>query len=131
MLCSDKNVVAFCTDEVTRFALVWMTFLGATELFSMPDGHIRVGYFLTLLTGKQRKVLSIISDLLVLSLVITMVVGGIIWMIFGRVAVSAALEIPMPLVYAVLPLCGFMSAVIILWRMPRAAREAESEDWKF
>jgi TRAP-type C4-dicarboxylate transport system permease small subunit len=100
----------FWTEEVARYALVWMTFLGSAELFRYRGGHINVEVLVQALPRMPRRVVLITVDLVVLAVLLAVGVGGYVLMTASSLSVSASLGIPMPWIYAVIP----VSAVIAI-----------------
>ncbi len=98
------------TEEVARYSYVWITFIGMAMATKSSD-HIRVDFFVGLLPPGIRAVLG--KAVLAVSLVILVFLGylGVRFMIFSRMNVSAALKIPLNLVYLSFPLGCLLAAV--------------------
>lgn len=111
------NAPLFWTDEVARYALVWMTFLGGAELFLDETGHARVDYFINKMSVRARRVCQMVALALVLACLVLMVVGGVVWIESSARAVSTALKIPMPIIYAVIPVSAVGAALVITRRL--------------
>lgn len=98
------------TEELSRYLLVWSTFLGATLAYKRGM-HISVTFIVESFPGKLRKPFVVFSYLL------SMVFFGIaIWNGFSLMAmqifqVSPAMQLPMRWVYLVIPL-GFVIMLI-------------------
>jgi TRAP-type C4-dicarboxylate transport system permease small subunit len=120
------NQPLFWADEVARYALVWLTFLGGAELLRHKAGHIAVEFALTGLGPAWRKRCAYVIDFVMLGLFAVILVGSLIWIERSAHAVSAALALPMPLVYAVIPLSALIAIGIILRRVCKG-RPGESE----
>jgi TRAP-type C4-dicarboxylate transport system permease small subunit len=87
-----------------------MTFLGSAELFRYRGGHINVEVLVQALPRMPRRVVLITVDLVVLAVLLAVGVGGYVLMTASSLSVSASLGIPMPWIYAVIP----VSAVIAI-----------------
>lgn len=131
MVCSGASGVFFryflnaplsWTDELARYALVWMTFLGGAELFLHENGHARISYFIERMGPRWSLVCELMADALILMIVALMAVGGVIWMGFSGRAFSTALSIPMPVIYVVIPVSAAFAAGIVIWRMAHLIR---------
>jgi TRAP-type C4-dicarboxylate transport system permease small subunit len=107
----------FWTEEVARYALVWMTFLGSAELFRVRGGHINVEMAVAALPRAWRRAVDLACNLIILLILAAMGVGGYILMTNSRFAVSAALAIPMPWVYAVIPVSAVIAIGALLYQM--------------
>lgn len=95
------------TDELARVLLVWVSMIGAALAFG-AKAHLGVDYFVNHLHPDARKILSIIVQLLILSLaLLVFVIGG--WNL-SMAQISQELPTLRPLtrgmVYMALPLAG-------------------------
>ncbi|MEJ8570744.1 TRAP transporter small permease [Microbaculum marinum] len=112
----------FWTDEAARFALVWMTFVGAAALLASRDGHIRVDLVVSYLSKRLARLFGVVSDLIVLFLMLLVLAGSILWISISMRHYSPAMSVPMPLVYAVLPLSASIASFLVARRIVRALR---------
>jgi len=101
------------TEELSRFLMIWLTFLGAA--FSFQYGaHIGI----TLITNKIPKKLSAILQMIVAVLCIVLfailMVKGYELVMKSASQVSPALGIPMNYVYAVIPISGFLMTINVI-----------------
>ncbi|MEX0742683.1 MAG: TRAP transporter small permease [Phycisphaeraceae bacterium] len=110
------NSPLFWTDEISRYALVWMTFLGGALLVGQSDGHVRVDFFVERMGRAGRRIAVVLSTFVEVAIVLLATAGGVIWLQASSRATSAAVGIPMPLVYAVIPLSGLAALAFILSR---------------
>lgn len=111
----------FWTEEVARYALVWMTFLGSAELFRYRGGHINVEVLVQALPPVARRVVSLAVDLVVLAVLVAVGVGGYVLMTASSFSVSASLAIPMPWIYAVIPVSAAIAIGALVVQMCRPA----------
>lgn len=109
----------FWTEEVARYALVWMTFLGGAELFRARGGHISVDVVVDALPPAVRRSVTFTIDVFVLALLIAMGIGGYVLIQASSFAVSAALAIPMRYIYMVIPISAVIAIACLLHRMWR------------
>ncbi|MDO6822887.1 TRAP transporter small permease [Marinobacter sp. 1_MG-2023] len=98
------------TEEVSRFLLVWITFLASTLAFQRGR-HIAVTFAVDALPVRLRQVARIVATLAVLAFLVTLVVIGYRYMQVQSFQKSASLRLSMTYVYAVIPL----SAAIMCW----------------
>ncbi|WP_319928101.1 TRAP transporter small permease [Vreelandella zhuhanensis] len=98
------------TEEVARFLLVWITFLGATLAFQRGR-HIAVTFAVDALPGRLRQVARIAATLIVLAFMVALVVIGYRYMQVQSFQKSASMRLSMTYVYAVIPL----SAALMGW----------------
>lgn len=98
------------TEEVARFLLIWITFLGATLAFQRGR-HIAVTFLIEALPGHLRRLARLVALLVALGFLVALVVIGYRYMQVQSFQKSAALRLSMTYVYAVIPL----SAAVMAW----------------
>lgn len=99
---------AFWTEELARFALVWVGVLGAAYAAAHHE-HLALSLFSARAGPRGRCVLRHVSRAAVAGFALTvMVVGGgrLVAITWQLDQVSAALGVPMAMVYSVVPLSG-------------------------
>jgi TRAP-type C4-dicarboxylate transport system permease small subunit len=119
------------TEELTRYAFIWCAYFGVS-LGIKKDAHISVMAVINLLPKKGQKVMHIVANLIFLAFAVIILVLGYQTMVtvasLGRR--SPALEIPMYLVYAALPV-GFICIVVRLiqaiYKQVRNFKQEEEE----
>ncbi|CDU15399.1 TRAP transporter small permease [Vibrio coralliirubri] len=98
------------TDELARYAMVWLGLLGASYLFGIK-GHLAITLLDGYLKGKAHITLHLLINVISGAFVfLAMLQGGIALMGRTTQQLSPALQLPMSTVYSILPI----SAVIIL-----------------
>lgn len=98
------------TDELARYAMVWLGLLGASYLFG-TKGHLAITLLDGALKGKAHIALHLLINIISGVFVsLAMLIGGIALMVRTTQQLSPALQLPMSTVYSILPI----SAVIIL-----------------
>ncbi|MDR2825590.1 MAG: TRAP transporter small permease [Deltaproteobacteria bacterium] len=96
------------SEELTRYFLVWSTFLGAACVYKRM-GHINVTIIRGLFPPKVQKTLQVLVHLLCTVFFIIAIYYGIKYMNIQSRQLSAAMRIPMRWVYLAIPLgCGIM-----------------------
>lgn len=98
------------TEEVARFLLVWITFLGATLAFQRGR-HIAVTFVVDALPLRLRQLARIAAVLVSLGFMIALIVIGYRYMQVQSFQKSASLRLSMTWVYAVIPL----AAAVMAW----------------
>jgi TRAP-type C4-dicarboxylate transport system permease small subunit len=101
------------TEELARFLLVWVALLGGAVAFG-TKGHLGVDYFVGKFDPEARKLMSIVSQLIVLFFAVAIFVYG-----GGRVVLDAlameqmtpALGWKMGHVYLALPIAGIFMVI--------------------
>ncbi|PIB35773.1 C4-dicarboxylate ABC transporter permease [Reichenbachiella sp. 5M10] len=98
------------TDEVSRYALIWVGLLGAA--YACGKGmHVSIELLEQKLSDKKRRIQRYMIDALVLLFaVLALVIGGMRLMLitFELGQTSSAIQIPLGYIYAVVPLSGFL-----------------------
>ncbi|RDB42988.1 TRAP transporter small permease [Halomonas sp. DQ26W] len=98
------------TEEVARFLLIWITFLGATLAFQRGR-HIAVTFVVEALPGRLQQLLRVAAVLVVLGFMVALIIIGHRYMQVQSFQKSASLRLSMTYVYAVIPI----SAAIMAW----------------
>lgn len=115
------------TEEVARFLLIWITFLGATLAFQRGR-HIAVTFVVDALPARLRQVARVVAVLVALGFLIALIVIGYRYMQVQSYQKSPSLRLSMTYVYAIIPLCGalmswyaFVDLVELIVKGPEAA----------
>ena len=108
------------SEEVTRYLLIWSTFIGTGCVYKR-GGHINVTFIQDLFKGNAKKYVRMLVHLLCAAFFAITVYFGVKYMGKQGSQLSAALRIPMKLMYMAIPLgCGIMllhavSALFEVW----------------
>ena len=98
------------TDELAGFLLIWVGLLGAAYVAGKNE-HLAIDLLIQRSGPKRKKRLQIsISIFIILFGFFVMVIGGS-WLVFTRLLLdvkSAALELPLGIVYFVVPISGLL-----------------------
>jgi TRAP-type C4-dicarboxylate transport system permease small subunit len=100
------------TDELARYLLIWVALLGGAYTAGQRM-HLSIDLLPTRLTGRSRHALGLLIEGVVLVFAVgAMMIGGArlvgLTLLLGQT--SAALQVPLGWVYAVLPLSGALIA---------------------
>ncbi|WP_231489591.1 TRAP transporter small permease [Billgrantia saliphila] len=98
------------TEEVARFLLIWITFLGAALAYQRGR-HIAVTFVVDALPARLRQLARIAAVLVALGFLVALIFIGYRYMQAQSFQRSASLRISMTYIYAVIPL----SASIMSW----------------
>lgn len=96
------------TDELARFMLIWVSILGAVYV-SGKNAHITIDLLPDSITYKNKQKIDVLTTSLILLFVVgVFIIGGFRYMFisFKLEQTSAALGIPVGIVYSILPLAG-------------------------
>ncbi len=98
------------TEEFARFALIWMTILGAAYLNAKKE-HLSMDFLYEKMSVANKRKTSILIEVFIfLFALIVMVIGGLnlVYTTLHLEQLSGTLRIPLGYVYAVLPFSGFL-----------------------
>jgi TRAP-type C4-dicarboxylate transport system permease small subunit len=116
------------SEELTRYLMVWATFLGAGCVYRR-SGHISVTVVRALFPASCQKAMVICCHLLCGVFFLAAVSYGIDYMGMQSRQLSAALRIPMSWVYLAIPIgCGIMALNVLdllLKMLPNGSRDEE------
>lgn len=99
------------TEEFARFALIWLTVLGAAYINGQVEGHLSMDFLLAKLPEeKQRRSHRVIQILMACFALVVMVIGGLnlVYITLSLGQLSPALNVPLGWVYTIVPLSGFI-----------------------
>lgn len=103
-------------EELPRFLLIWVTFLGAAVVFR-EAGHLGVEFFVNLLPKKIKYYAMILSNIFnTLFILLLVFVGGKIAML-TMVQRSIQMRVPVGLVYMVIPISGVIMLLVLIERL--------------
>ena len=98
------------TEEFARFALIWLTVLGAAYLNGRRE-HLSMDYWLDKLSPEKRSQrLRIIELMMFVFVLVVMVIGGgnLVYTTLRLGQVSAAMHVPLGFVYGIVPVSGLL-----------------------
>ena len=114
------NIPLGWSEEMARFAFVWVSFFGASALMRMEE-HINVTVFIDRFSPRARAVAVLLANLCALTCVYFFLVGGIDLTRNEWRQLAPAMQIPMGWVYAVIPLSAALMAVWVALQTIEAA----------
>lgn len=100
------------TEELARYILVWLTFLGAAYAMSLK-AHIGVEFFVNKLPDSLHKFSLVLSTLVSIAFFMILITQGYSMMTRSMSQLSPVLKIPMGMVYAVIPFSGIILIINI------------------
>lgn len=98
------------TEEIARFLLVWVGVLGGAYAVGKRI-HLAVDLLPSKLDGRRKALLELIIEACIFLFAALVLVGGgsgLVWLTIDLGQTSAALQIPLGIVYLVLPLSGIV-----------------------
>ena len=99
------------TEEFARFALIWLTVLGAAYINGQKEGHLSMDFLLAKLSKQKRKRRErIIQIIMALFALVVMIIGGgnLVYTTLTLGQISPALNVPLGFVYSIVPLSGLI-----------------------
>jgi TRAP-type C4-dicarboxylate transport system permease small subunit len=100
------------TDELAGFLLIWVGLLGATYVAGKRE-HLAIDLLLQRSSKKRKLILEVIISTVIILFAATVLITGGIWLVYTRFYLSvksAALGVPLGMVYLVLPVSGILIA---------------------
>jgi TRAP-type transport system small permease protein len=105
------NIPLGWSEEMARFAFVWVSFIGASALMQVRE-HINVTVFTDRFPARLRAIATLLANLCALGCVYFFLVGGIDLTRNEWGQLAPAMQIPMGWVYVVIPISA---ALMALW----------------
>ncbi len=101
------NASLFWSEEVARYLLVWLTFLGATTAY-YRGAHPGIDALTRRLPPLFQRVSAVAAHGAAAGLAMVMIVYGIRFAWFVRLQITPALSLPKWLVFGVIPVAGLL-----------------------
>ncbi|MGL4676390.1 MAG: TRAP transporter small permease [Brevinema sp.] len=99
-------------EEILRFSLIWSVMLGTVACF-VTNEHIALTILLDNVKSKTRVYIQFVIDLLIIFFTsLVMVYGGIQMSLATMGQLTPLLQLPMGLVYTIIPITGMMISFI-------------------
>lgn len=115
----------FWSEELPRYLLIWMSFLAAA-LAQKQDAHINITLCLAPFSTRARQVLKILTDGVILAFLWMLIYsGGLVTSITVHHR-STALQLPMGLVYAALPVGAILMSVYLVLQIADGVRRVKA-----
>jgi len=109
-------------EELGRFLFAWIVFLGTVSVIQ-ADEMLNLDLVYRYIPKGAAAVLKLVVSLIVFVFLLVMCKGGYELMIRQASQRSVGLEIPMGIVYFVIPFATLLMALIVLLRIVRMSRE--------
>jgi TRAP-type C4-dicarboxylate transport system permease small subunit len=104
------------TEELSRYAMVWMSMVGAVLMIAF-DSDVRLSFFIDRLPKKIAKVLYLFSNILIFVFIAVMVWFGFIKAFDNRLIQATSVNISMIWFYLAVPLCGLLMIIQLVCRL--------------
>ncbi len=114
----------FWTEELARFVLIWLTFLGAV-LVQHHREHISADMLLNAMPGRMRTAADILVSLVVIATLAVILRGGLAIATLGT-QTAPALGISMRWIYLSLPVGAGLMILVTLVQLARQVRDLVS-----
>jgi len=114
------------TEELARFLLIWIGLLGAAYIAGQ-NKHLAIDILPARLEGRSKQLLSRAISLIIIGFVATaLVIGGIrlVYITYKLGQASAALQMPLSVVYLIVPFSGLL---VIYYKLADLQQPAEVE----
>jgi len=111
------------TEEILRYLLIWMTMLGAPYAYGL-EKHLSINIITKTFQPKNMLFTRIFIELVILFIsIFVLILGGI--MVTGNAAgqISPALQMPMQMYYACLPVSGVLMVLYSVERLIRFTKQ--------
>lgn len=115
------NHSLFWSEELARYILVWMTFLGATVAYRR-GAHPRIDLLANGRRPRRERAMRMAAHLVAVAFCGLLVVYGAQFAYFVRLQISPALQLPKWIVMLVLPVSGLLMLLHALAAIARDAR---------
>jgi TRAP-type C4-dicarboxylate transport system permease small subunit len=101
------NHSLFWSEELARYLLVWLTFLGASVAYRR-NIHPGIDIVYARMPASFQKTISIVIHLISMVLFGVMIIYGIQFSYFVRLQISPALYLPKWIIFSIIPISGLV-----------------------
>ena len=104
------------TDELAGFLLIWVALAGAAYVTGKKQ-HLSIDLLSVKLGDKGKACLSMLINMLILIFAVTVLIAGGSWLVYTRFylgQISASMEIPIGLVYLIVPVSGLLISYYVI-----------------
>jgi TRAP-type transport system small permease protein len=98
------------TEEVARFAFIWLSFVGISIAERMKV-HFRITYFINKVPQRPKKFVWAFNEVLIFGALTLLLFEGIKFGKMGAQGISAVLELPLNYIYVALPIAFGLTIV--------------------
>ena len=119
------NAPSSFTDELAGFLLIWVGLLGAAYVAGQRE-HLAIDLLIQRSSPRRKFKLEMIISVVVIIFALTVMVIGGSWLVYTRFYLSvksAALGLPLGMVYLVLPISGLLIAYFDIDNMYNMVKE--------
>ena len=102
------------TEELSRYSMIWMTFLGAAYALA-TRAHIGMELLVDRMQGVIKQIFIVVAAVVCLVFFVMMVVNGYELSMRVMSQPSAVLQIPMGIVYSVIPVSGVILVINLFY----------------
>ncbi len=95
------------SEEVTRFMLIWMVFMGAVLAY-VNDEHLGLDILVRSFPPRVQAAIAVVVDALIMFAVWLLIRGGAMLMLGSWEWEAPATDIPYGYVYTIVPACGIL-----------------------
>ncbi len=101
------NSSLFWSEELARYMLVWLSFLGATVAF-YRNLHPGVDALTSRLSAAGQRLSAMLVQVITMALAVIMIISGSQFAWFVRLQISPALSIPKWIILSIIPVSGLL-----------------------
>ena len=101
------NHSLFWSEELARYLLVWLTFLGASVAYRR-ERHPGIDVFTVRLPASAQQVVAVCVHIVSIALFGVMILFGVEFSYFVRSQISPALHLPKWIIFSVIPVSGLI-----------------------
>lgn len=111
------------TEEFLRYALIWLTMLGAPYAYG-KGSHLSINVLTNKFKPLSRTIDKIFIEIIIMILCISVfIVGGILVTLNSAGQISASLELPMQVYYVCIPISGFLTLIYCINNIVKYVKE--------
>ena len=108
------NVSVVWTEELARYAMVWIVFFGAVIAVSRC-AHTRIEFFVRLFSPRLQIYAEVLVNVLCMAFLLIVTYSSQPLLEVSMLMSAPALRFPMAVVYSAVPVCSILMVVYFVW----------------
>lgn len=117
------NAPSAISEVLAKYLFVWLVMICGAYVFGLRE-HMNIGFLREKLPVKSRLIVEMISEFLIVLFALTvMIIGGYQGAVKQMIQLDSALQIPVGIIYAVIPISGFLMVFYFIYNVSRLAKQ--------
>ena len=122
------NAPSAISEVLAKYLFVWLVMICGAYVFGLRE-HMNIAFLRDKLPLRTRLTVEIFSEVLIVLFALTvMIVGGYRGALKQMIQLDSALQIPVGIIYAVIPISGVLIVFYFIYNVSRLAKQFAAGD---